>query len=90
VFTTALLFLVFSMWRPEATVRFCLKMSLLPRLAPRIATVIETKLLDMIRGFAVLKDTRNLIAFLAWSLVYWTANGLGVWVLARAFASSCR
>ena len=37
VFTVALVFLVFAMWRPEPTVRFCLKMSLLPRLAPRIA-----------------------------------------------------
>jgi uncharacterized protein (TIRG00374 family) len=85
VFTAALVFLIFAMWRPEATVRFSLKLSLLPRLAPRIAAVIETKLLDMIRGFAVLKDKRNLVAFCAWSLVYWIANGLGVWVLALAF-----
>lgn len=85
VFSAALVFLVFAMWRPEATVRFCLRMSLLPRFLPRLAGVIEHKLLDMIRGFAVLKDTRNLIAFCAWSLVYWGANGLGVWVLARAF-----
>ena len=85
VFSAALVFLVFAMWRPVATVRFCLRMSLLPRFAPRIARLIETKLLDMIRGFAVLKDTKNLIAFCAWSLVYWGANGLGVWVLARAF-----
>lgn len=85
VFAAALVFLVFAMWRAEATVRFCLKMSLLPRLSPRIARVIEEKLLEMIRGFAVLKDRRNLIAFVVWSLVYWTANGLSVWVLARAF-----
>jgi uncharacterized protein (TIRG00374 family) len=85
VFSAALLFLIFSMWRPEATVQFCLRMSMLPRLAPRISTVIEKKLLDMIRGFAVLKDTKNLIAFCVWSVVYWVANGLGVWVLARAF-----
>jgi uncharacterized membrane protein YbhN (UPF0104 family) len=57
----------------------------LPRLAPRIAAVIETKVLDMIRGFAVLKDGKQLAAFLAWSVIYWGANGLGVWVLARAF-----
>jgi uncharacterized protein (TIRG00374 family) len=85
VFTAALVFLVFAMWRPEPTVRFCLRMSLMPRFFPRAAGVIEHKLLDMIRGFAVLKDTKNLIAFCAWSLVYWGANGLGVWVLARAF-----
>lgn len=85
IFTAALVFLVFAMWRPEGTVQFCLKLSLLPRFAPRAAAVIEDKLLAMIRGFAVLKDRRNLAAFCAWSLVYWIANGLGVWMLARGF-----
>lgn len=85
LFSAALVFIVFAMWRPEKTVRFCMKMSLLPRLAPRIARVIEEKVLDMIRGFAVLRHGKQLAAFLAWSVVYWGANGLGVWVLARAF-----
>lgn len=85
LFTVALVFLVFAMWRPEGTVRFCLKMSLLPRFAPRIANLIEVKLLEMIRGFAVLRDGKNLVAFLIWSLVYWGLNGLGVWLLALAF-----
>ena len=85
VFTAALVFLVFALWRSEATVRFCLKMSLLPRFAPRLAQVIERKVLDMIRGLVVLKDVRNMTMFLVWSLVYWSANGLGLWVLARAF-----
>ncbi|MGE0871891.1 MAG: YbhN family protein [Kofleriaceae bacterium] len=85
VFAAALVFLVFAMWRAEPTVRFCLRLSLLPRFAPRIAAVIETKVLEVIRGFAVLKDGRNLAAFCLWSLFYWGANGLGVWVLARAF-----
>jgi uncharacterized protein (TIRG00374 family) len=85
IFAAALVFLVFAMWRPEPTVRFCVRMSLLPRVAPRLARVIEDKLLEMFRGFAVLKDGRNLAAFCVWSLVYWTANGLGVWALARGF-----
>jgi glycosyltransferase 2 family protein len=85
VFSVCLVFLVFAMRRPEPTVRFCLALTLLPRLAPRIATLIEHKLLDMIRGFAVLRDVRRLSAFLVWSVIYWGANGLGVWVLARAF-----
>ncbi|MBC7977204.1 MAG: flippase-like domain-containing protein [Myxococcales bacterium] len=85
VFSSCLVFLVFAMRRPEPTVRFCLSLTLLPRMAPRVATVIERKLLEMIRGFAVLKDLRRLSAFVMWSLVYWGANGLGVWVLARAF-----
>jgi hypothetical protein len=85
IFALALIFLVFAMWRPVGTVRVCVRLSLLPRLAPRIAQLIEDKLLAMIRGFAVLRDARNLAAFCAWSLVYWIANGLGVWVLARGF-----
>lgn len=85
VFTAALIFLLFAMRRPEATVRFCLSLTLLPRLSPRLADAIAHKLLDMIRGFAALKDGKSLAAFVAWSLVYWGCNGLGVWVLARAF-----
>ncbi len=85
VFSAALVFILFAMWRPERTVGFCMRMSLLPRFAPRIATVIETKVLEMIRGFAVLKDGKQLTAFLIWSIVYWVANAMGVWVLALAF-----
>ncbi|MBS1121623.1 MAG: hypothetical protein H6Q90_3851 [Deltaproteobacteria bacterium] len=85
VFAAALVFLVFALRRPEATVRFCLRISLLPRFAPRIASRIELKLLDMIRGLVVLKDVRNMLGFLAWSIVYWALNGLAMWVLARAF-----
>jgi uncharacterized membrane protein YbhN (UPF0104 family) len=66
-------------------VRLWLTLSMLPRISPRAAATIERKLLDMIRGFEVMRDTRNLAMFVAWSLVYWTCNGLGVYVLARAF-----
>lgn len=85
VFSLALVFLVGALKWPETSVRFWLRISLLPRLAPRIAAVIERKALDMIRGFEVMRDTRNLALFVAWSLVYWTCNGLGVYVLARGF-----
>jgi glycosyltransferase 2 family protein len=84
-FVAALVFLAFAMRRPEATVRFCLRLSLLPWIAPRAVRVVGDRLLEMIRGFAALDDRRSLAAFCAWSLVYWAANGLGVWVLARGF-----
>jgi uncharacterized protein (TIRG00374 family) len=84
-FGAATVFLVFAMRRPEATVRFALRVSLIERLSPRIARVIEAKLLEMIRGFGVLKDPKNLAGFFAWSAVYWIANGLSLWVLARGF-----
>jgi glycosyltransferase 2 family protein len=85
LFAAALLFLVFAIRRPEPTIAFCMKVSLLPRFAPRIARVIESKLLDMVRGFVVLKDRRNMLVFVLWSAVYWAANGMGVYVLAHAF-----
>jgi glycosyltransferase 2 family protein len=85
VFAVFMVFLVFAMRRPEPTVAFCLSLTLLPRIAPRIAGIISRKLLDMIRGFAVLKDVRNLVLFLVWSVAYWAANGMGLWVLARGF-----
>jgi hypothetical protein len=85
IFALALVFLVGALKWPESSVRFWLRLSLLPRVAPRIASVIERKALDMIRGFEVMRDVRNLSAFVAWSVVYWTCNGLGVWVLARGF-----
>ncbi len=85
VFSGALVFLLFAMWRPEQTVSWCLKMSLLPRFFPRAARLIELRVLDMIRGFGALKNGKQMSLFLVWSLIYWTANGLGVYLLARAF-----
>lgn len=85
VFSVALVFLVGALTWPEASVRFWLRLSLLPRFAPRIAAIIERKALDMIRGFEVMRDTRNLANFVGYSLVYWLCNGLGVYVLARGF-----
>jgi uncharacterized membrane protein YbhN (UPF0104 family) len=85
VFVAAMVFVIFATRRPEPTVAFCMKISLLPRLAPRIAGVIEGKLLEMVRAFVVIRDARNMAVFVAWSVMYWTANGLGVYVLARAF-----
>jgi len=84
-FTAAMVFLVFAMRRPEPTVRFCVKLTLLPRFAPRLAAVLEHKLLDMIRGFAVLRDVPSLTLFVVWSVAYWGATGFGAWLLSRAF-----
>ena len=85
LFTAMFVFLLFAMRRPQATVRFALRWSGVARFAPRIARVLEQKLLEMIRGFDVMRDRANLAVFVAWSLAYWTANGLSLWVLARGF-----
>jgi uncharacterized protein (TIRG00374 family) len=83
VFLAAMIFLAFALRRPEPTVRFWVALTLLPRLAPGLAAKIEVLLLKLIRGFLVLKDGRNLALFVGWSVLYWLANGLGMWVLAR-------
>ncbi len=77
--------LLFALRWPEATVRFFLRVTLLQRFAPRIAGILEAKLLELIRGFKVLHDKRNLAVFLIWTLGYWCANGLSLWVLAKGF-----
>ena len=83
VFTAATVFLSFALRRPEATVSFCLKISLLPRVAPKIADALGGKLLEMISGFGALHDKRNMLEFMGWSAFYWTANGVSMWLLAR-------
>ncbi len=85
VFSAAMIFLVFALRRPEATVRFATTVSLLRKLAPSIADKIEAGLLKMISGFLVLEDKKNLIVFGLWTLGYWGANGLSLYVLARGF-----
>jgi uncharacterized protein (TIRG00374 family) len=85
IFALATVFLVGALKWPEKSVRFWLRLSLLPRFAPRIANLIERKLLEMIRGFQVMRDTKNLTLFVLWSLVYWICNGLGLYVLAHGF-----
>lgn len=85
LFSAAMIFLLLAMRGPEKTVDLALRLSLAQRLAPRLAAVLREKLLSMISGFFVLRDARNLLMFLLWTVVYWVANGMGMWVLARGF-----
>jgi hypothetical protein len=85
LFAAALLFLGFSLRWPDRTVSIAVSLTLLRRISPRLADVSRAKLLSMIGGFMVLKDRRNLIMFCLWSLAYWTANGMSLWVLAKGF-----
>lgn len=85
VFACATVFLAFALRRPEQTVRVCVRLALLPQISPRLAAVVEDKLLSMIRGFTVLGDRENLAIFVLWSAVYWSLNSLSLWVLALGF-----
>jgi len=83
IFVAAMLFLAFALRWPEMTTRTAVKLTLLPRFAPRVATTITEKLLQLIRGFLVLRDKKNLAIFVGWSVIYWAANGAASLVLAR-------
>jgi uncharacterized protein (TIRG00374 family) len=83
IFGAATIFLIFALRRPEHTVKLAVKLTLVEKASPRLARRIEEKLLDMISGFNVLKDGKNLAVFLAWSLAYWVCNGLSMYVLAQ-------
>jgi glycosyltransferase 2 family protein len=85
VFLAAMIFLAAALKWPERTVKICVAMTLTPRFAPRIAGKLDAKLRLLISGFKVLHDVPNLIMFVIWSALYWVANGVGMWVLARGF-----
>ncbi len=85
VFALALCFLAFALRWPDRTVKFAVAVSLTRHFAPRLAGFLEEKLHALISGFLVLKRKRDLVVYVGWSLLYWAANGLSVWVLARGF-----
>lgn len=83
VFLSATMFLALALKWPALTVRWSLRLSLLPHLAPRLAHKIADKLDALIQGFRALHEPRHLVPFLIQSLGYWAFNGLGMWLLAR-------
>ncbi|MEM9490610.1 MAG: lysylphosphatidylglycerol synthase transmembrane domain-containing protein, partial [Myxococcota bacterium] len=87
VFSSATAFLLCALRWPERTVDIAVRMTLSHRYAPRLAELLRSKLADMLRGFAALRDRRNLAAFAAWTVAYWSVNGLSMWVLAMGFQS---
>lgn len=85
VFTAAMVFLLAALRWPERTVDLFVRLSLIEKLSPRVGELIREKLRSLISGFAVLHDRRNLFVFVVWSVAYWGANGLSMWLLARGF-----
>jgi uncharacterized protein (TIRG00374 family) len=82
-FVTALLFLAAALRFPERAVKTALALTLLPWLAPALAHKIHDKLHALIDGFKALGQPRDLLPFLLQSLLYWGANGFGMWILAQ-------
>ncbi len=76
-------FLGFALRWPDATIRVLLTTTFLRRLAPKLADKLDDRLRALIRGFRALGHARDNLPFLAQTALYWTANGLGMWLLAR-------
>jgi uncharacterized protein (TIRG00374 family) len=81
LFLTA--FLAFARVWTEQTIAFVLRVSLVQRFAPQRAHHLADKLRALISGFDVLADRRNFGIFLGQSVLYWSAGGFGMWILAR-------
>jgi len=76
-------FLGFALRWPGATIRIALTVTLLRWLSPRLAEKAADKLGALIQGFQALRQPRDMVPFLAQTALYWGANGLGMWLLAR-------
>ena len=76
-------FLGFALRWPEATIHLALKVTFLRRLFPGFANKLADKLRALIKGFRALGHARDIVPFLLQTAVYWGANGLGMWFLAR-------
>ena len=77
------LFLGFALRWPKRTIDLALSLSLLRRLAPGLSAKLEDKLQALIQGFRALGQPRDMLPFLLQTALYWAANGIGMWILAR-------
>ena len=92
VFGGATLFLTAGLLKADLAVRLALTLSLIGPIAKRrggraerIRSRLEDLLHALISGFTALSNAGCLLRFVLASLVYWCFNGLGFYVLARAF-----
>ncbi len=92
VFGGATVFLILGLWRPTFAVQAAGWLTLLTPLSRRFGgrlerwrIKVEDLLGGLISGFSALSNAGCLFRFVATSLIYWLFNGLGFYVLARAF-----
>ncbi len=92
VFGGSMLFLAAAVLNPAWSVSVFMKLSLLDFLAGRfggkaewLRNKVAYGLEGVIQGFLALKSPLLLIKFVIASMVYWGFNGLGFWILSRAF-----
>jgi len=82
-FVALTLFLLFALRWPSATIRLALGATFVRRISPKLADKLADKLRALIQGFRALAHPRDILPFLAQTALYWGANGLGMWILAR-------
>jgi uncharacterized membrane protein YbhN (UPF0104 family) len=76
-------FLGFALRWTEATIRLALTVTFLRRISPKFADKLSDRLRALIQGFRALGHARDILPFLFQTVLYWGANGLGMWFLAR-------
>ncbi|HEY5284264.1 MAG TPA: lysylphosphatidylglycerol synthase domain-containing protein, partial [Polyangia bacterium] len=64
-------------------IRLALTLTFLRRVSPKLADKLADKLRSLIKGFRALGHWRDMLPFLLQTALYWGANGLGMWLLAR-------
>ena len=77
------LFLGCALRWPEATIQLALAVTFLRRIAPKFASKVADKLRALIKGFRALAHPRDMLPYLLQTAIYWGANGMGMWFLAR-------
>ncbi len=83
VFGGGLAFLLFGRWQHDRAVK------LIGATFGRVNPTLGEKVAHIVDGFVgatkQLPNAANMIAFFAWTALYWALNGVGIWMLARAF-----
>lgn len=69
--------------RAMTAIRLGFVARLLGRISPLLADKIADKVRALIQGFRALREKRDMIPFLFQTVLYWGANGFGMWILAR-------
>jgi len=77
------IFLACALRWPDATIRLALRLTFMQRISPKLADKLADKLRALIQGFRALRNPRDMLPFLFQTALYWGANGLGMWLLAR-------
>jgi hypothetical protein len=83
VFGGGLLFLLFGRWQHERAVK--LISATFGRVSPKLGEKVGTIVDGFVGATKQLPNAPNMIAFFAWTAVYWVLNGWGTAYLASAF-----